>query len=91
MMKQMYFWDTETQACNTDTFDPIRIDDVTVTKKELLKNMRELRKMGFVRMYRGGINEEGEVVGGTYFELDKLSYENIKELRDMLTNSPTKE
>ena len=39
------------------------------TKEELRENMKGLKEMGLVRMGHGGINDDGEVVGGTWFQI----------------------
>jgi len=65
MLKQMLNW--REYAHNTNWFDVIKIGGKIITKKELLINMRELVKLGLVGMYRGGLSEDGEVVGGTHY------------------------
>ena len=60
MLKKMLEWDREY------SYPYFYFDDI-LDDKTLRKEMRGLIASGRVEMYRGGINEDGEVVGGTGF------------------------
>lgn len=85
MLTQMLDWFE--YSYNTDWFDDILIDGRKVMKPELLKNMRELREMGLVEMFRGGLNDDGEVVGGTHFS---IIYEKRAEIKELLKGANEK-
>ena len=74
MLKQMLEWDDE-------YYYPYSEFNDLPDKKVLKKEMRGLISRGYVKICRGGINDDGEVVGGTGFILD---YERRKEVRDLL-------
>jgi len=65
MLKQMMRWGK--YAYDTRYFDDIIVESKKIDRRELLKNMRELRKMGLVSMYRGLFNDDDEIIGGTQF------------------------
>lgn len=79
MLEQMLHWNE--YSMSTDYLDDILIDGRKVMKPELLKNMRELRQLGLVEMFRGGLNDDGEVVGGTHFS---IIYEKRKEVEELI-------
>jgi len=55
--------------------------DCHVDKKTLKKEMRGLIIKGYVKIQRGGTNDDGELVGGTGF---CLAYERRKELENII-------
>lgn len=79
MLKQMINWGE--YSYSYWYFDDIKINGNVVSKKELQSNMAELRKLELVKMYRGGLNEDGEVVGGTHFG---IPYSKLKEVESMI-------
>lgn len=67
MLAQMLEW--YDYAKSTYWLDDILIDGKKVMKPEILKNMREMVKMGLVEMFRGGFNDDGDMVGGTHYSI----------------------
>lgn len=74
MLKQMLEWDFEY------SYPYSEFDDIA-DKKILKKEMRGLIMLGYVEMYRGGINDDGEMFGGTGFS---LNYERRDEMRELV-------
>lgn len=68
---------------SSNQLEDIKIDGVLITKKEILSEIRELRKLGLVDMYRGGLDEDGQVVGGTHFG---IPYSKKDKVRNLLTD-----
>lgn len=79
MLKQMIHWGE--YSYSSSWLDDIKLDGSVVSKKELLKNMRALIELGLVRMYRGGLNDDGEVVGGTHYS---IAYSKKKEIEELI-------
>lgn len=52
--------------------------------KTLRKEMRGLISGGYVNLMRGGLNEDGEVVGGSGFS---LNYERRNEIEEIVKDS----
>lgn len=67
MLAQMLEW--YDYSMSTYWLDDILIDGKKVMKPEILKNMREMVKMGLVEMFRGGFNDNGDMVGGTHYSI----------------------
>lgn len=83
MLKQMLEWDSD-YSFGYYEFDNIFMSKGLVTRIGLQKNMAELRKLGLVKMYRGGINDDtGLVVGGTGFAIPYEMRTKVKELLDI--------
>ena len=80
MLKEMLNWGEYSYSSDW-LLNVIKIDGVYVEKKEILENMRKLREAGLVHMFRGGLNEDGEVVGGTHFS---IKYGKIKEVEALV-------
>ena len=74
MLKQMLTWDNEYSY-------PYSYFDDIAEKKILKKEMRGLIARGYVEMHRGGINDDGELTGGTGF---CLNYERKNEIKNIL-------
>jgi len=73
MLKKMLGWNQE-YLYRYFHFD--NIFDIKTLKKE----MRGLISGGYVKLCRGGINDDGEVMGGTGFCLDYERLDEIKKL-----------
>jgi hypothetical protein len=73
MLRQMLEWDKE-YAYNYYWFNDLP------DKKILKKEMRGLISKGFVEVCRGGINDDGQLLGGTGFVLNYERRQEIKEL-----------
>jgi hypothetical protein len=72
MLKQMLEWDTEYRYPYSEFYD---LPEVKTLKKE----MRGLVAKGYVKISRGGVDDDdGHVIGGTGFYLD---YELIPDIR----------
>ena len=56
------------------------LEETGIDRKELRKTIKRLRELGLVKISRGGINEDGEVVGGTGFY---IPYEMLKTVEAM--------
>lgn len=74
MLKQMLEWDYE--YC----FPYSEFNDIA-DKKVLKKEMRGLIAGGYVEISRGGIDDDGQMFGGTGFS---LNYERIGEIRKIV-------
>lgn len=74
MLKQMLEWDYEY------SYPYSEFNDIA-DKKVLKKEMRGLVAGGYVEISRGGINDDGEMYGGTGFS---LNYERIGEVRKLV-------
>ena len=86
MLAQMLEW--YDYAKSTYWLDDILIDGRKVMKPEILKNMRELIKMGLVEMFRGGFNDDGDMVGGTHYS---IVWEKRAEVEKLLNQKETNE
>jgi hypothetical protein len=73
MLEQMLNWDME--YC----YPYVEFDGIA-DKNTLKKEMRGLISKGFVKISRGGMNEDGEISGGTGFFLDHERRMEIEEL-----------
>ena len=72
----LYYSDEERSYCYW------QIEEVVgLTKKQMQPMIKNLRYLGLVKMMRGGISEDGEVVGGTWFY---IPYEERKYLKDIV-------
>lgn len=67
MLKCMLLWDEE-YSYPYDHFED-EYGHLITDKKILKKEMRGLLASGRVELYRGGLNEDGEVVGGCGFSI----------------------
>jgi len=76
MLKQMLEWDREYRYPYSEFND-------IAEKKVLQKEMRGLISRGWVEINRGGLDDDGQVCGGTGFS---LAYERIKEIEDLLNS-----
>lgn len=77
MLRQMLEWDNEYSYPYSE-FTEITLDGGIVQKKTLQKEMRGLVSRGFVKISRGGIDDDGQLYGGTGFYLDSERMEDIK-------------
>jgi len=75
MLKQMLAWDQD-YSFDYNWFEGI-------DRKTLKKEMKILREIGLSKMSRGGINDDGEVVGGTHFY---IPYEKRREVEVLVNN-----
>jgi len=82
MLSAMLGWDDEYRypysSFEDDYGNPI------ADKKILKKEMRGLISRGWVEINRGGINDDGEVCGGTGFS---INYERRRELEKLMEAS----
>jgi hypothetical protein len=73
MLKKMLEWDDE-------YYYPYFYFDDLAPDKVLKKEMRGLIARGYVNLMRGGINDEGQICGGSGF---CLNYERRQEVKDL--------
>ncbi len=59
ILKEMIGWDQDY------SFGYDYLTDTKIDRKELKKCIKHLRELGLVSMSRGGLNDDGEVAGGT--------------------------
>lgn len=81
ILRQMFDWANWDNCWHSYYhFDDILIDGRKVMRPELQKNMAELRETGLVKMYRGGLDDEGQVCGGTGFAIPDDKMKEVEEL-----------
>lgn len=73
MLKKMLEWDSEYW------FPYYYFDDIFEVKT-LKREMRGLIAKGYVKFHRGGLNDDGEVTGGSGFTLNYGRRKEIEEL-----------
>lgn len=78
MLKQMLEWDSD-YSYGYDYFNDI------ADKKILKKEMKGLMKLNCVKMFRGGMDDDGQLVGGAGF---CIVYEKRKEIKDFIDSIP---
>ncbi len=80
VLKEMLNWDQDY------SFGYAYLEETHLDRKELKKCIAHLRELGLVKMSRGGLNDDGEVVGGTGFYIEYSKRKVVEAL-----SNPTEE